>query len=171
MFMVVKKYIEALLDDMERKYTSALSSTNPLEPTYYSKLAVLEYCGWIEETFDIIVRRSVKGKIKTTPFKQMLEFSVIGNTYAFQYKEDFRPMLRNAIGISKMEKIEQYLEHTTQLDTLISELQAIKRDRNDAAHTWIVGATKTYPAPSQIKGRLDKVYPIMRNIYREIIKE
>lgn len=169
--MVVKKYIEAILDDMERKYNAALSSSNPLEPTYYSKLAVLEYCGWIEETFDLIVRRSVKGKLKTAPFKQMLEFSVIGNTHAFQYKDHFRPMLRNAIGISKMEQIEQYLDRTNQLDTLISELQAVKRDRDDAAHTWIIGATKTYPAPSQIKGRLKKVYPIMRSIYSEIIKE
>lgn len=168
--MVVKKYIASTLDEMESKYNAALSSPNPNEPTYYSKLALLEYCGWIEETLDQIIRRSIKNKIKTTPFKQMLEYSIIRNTHGFQYKEDFRPMLTKGIGIVKTEKIEQYLIDTNQLYKLISEFEAVKRYRDDAAHTWIVGTTKTYPAPSQTKGRLEDVYPILRDIYNKIIK-
>lgn len=58
--MIVKKYIRNTLDSLDSKYNSALTSSDPNEPVFYSKMAVLEYCGWIEEALDKIAIRCIK---------------------------------------------------------------------------------------------------------------
>lgn len=167
--MVVKKHILDTLNKMEVKYQAALLSPDPNEATYYSKLATLEYCGWIEETLDSIARRSVKKKLKTTAFKQMFDGGIIGGTHGFQYEKHFRPMMVRSIGIVAAEKLQQKLETDGVFETFTNELKAVKKDRDDAAHTWIEGTTKTYPAPSIAKGRLLVLYPILKNMYAYII--
>lgn len=168
--MIVKKHISRTLKDLDDRYNGAIHCSSIDESIYYSKLAILEYCGWIEEAFDNIVRRSVKGKLKTQSYKQMLETSVIGNNHGFQYKENFRPMLTRSIGLAAMEKVEKELDKSGKLSILISELEAVKRDRDSAAHTWTHNATRTYPSPSITRFRLEKIYPITREIYSHIIK-
>lgn len=167
--MIVKRHILDTLTDLEERYTQA--STSSLEQIYYSKLAILEYCGWIEEAFDNIARRCVKNKLKTQPYKQMLEDSVIGGNHGFQYKTNIRPMMIKAIGLREMEKIEVYLKTSGKLEILISELDAVKVDRDNAAHTWVLNTTRTYPAPSVTKSRLNKIYPIAKEIYTYIVNQ
>ena len=166
--MIIKKYILNALNKLDNEYNRALTLPDPIYATYFAKLAVLEYCGWLEEALDIIVKRSIKNKLQTIPFQDIIN-STIQNNYGFQYKENFRPMLIDAIGIVEMEKLQLKLERNSQISILISELEAIKRDRNSAAHTWIKDVTVTYPAPSNIIGRFNRVYPILKKIYREII--
>jgi len=168
--MVIKKHIEKTLKKLDVKYNNALLSADPQEATYYSKLATLEYCGWIEESMDLIARRSVKGKIKTNTFQQIFDNSIIGNIHGFQYVRHFRQMMIRTIGIINMEKLEKHLISTNKLDVLKNELDAVRTDRNDAAHTWISGVTKSYPAPSVTLNRLKILYPILRDIYKQIIK-
>lgn len=168
--MVVKGHILKSIEGLDKRYNQALGSANPQDSIYYSKLAVLEYCGWLEESFDLIVRRALKGKLRTQPYKQMLEDGVIGNNYGFQYKENLRPMLIRAVGLSRMESLETSLNRSGMLPVLISELESVKNDRNSAAHTWINGPTRTYPAPSVTKARLEKVYPIAKELYSMITK-
>lgn len=168
--MITKKHILKTLNGLDLRFNEALSTSTPEDSVYFSKLATLEYCGWIEETFDNIVRRSVKNQLKTIEFKQMLDNAVIGNTHGFQYKEDFRPMLTRAVGLKNMEAIEKHLKDSSQYDILISELSSIKTHRNNAAHTWINGPTRTYPAPSLIKSKFEIVYPIMKGIYSKVIQ-
>ena len=167
--MIVKKNIQKTLNRLNQLYNQSLLSPNPEEATYYAKLAILEYCGWIEESMDSIVKRSVRGKIKTIVYRQVLENGVIGNTYGFQYVKHFRPMLMKAIGIQKMEQLEEYLINRGELDILKNELISVKTDRDDAAHTWISGVTKSYPSPSIIQHRLRLLYPILRGIYSQIL--
>lgn len=168
--MIVKKHILKTLTFLDESFSSALSSPSPEQAVFFSKLAILEYCGWIEEAFDQIIRRSVKGQLRSQEFRQILETSIIGNTYGFQYKKHFRTMLTRAVGLSKAEIIEKYLKDSGQFHILVSELENIKKDRDSAAHTWIDGATRTYPAPSFTKSKFKRVYPILRGIYSQIIK-
>jgi len=168
--MIVKKHISRTLKDLDDRYNGAMNCSSIDESIYYSKLAILEYCGWIEEAFDNIVRRSVKNRLKSQPYRQMLETSVIGNNHGFQYKENFRPMLTRAIGLVAMEKVEKELDKNGNLSVLISELEAVKRDRDSAAHTWALNATRTYPSPSITRARLERIYPIAKGIYSHITK-
>lgn len=167
--MVVKKYILKTLNSLELRFNEALRSPVPQDSVYFSKLCVLEYCGWIEETFDLIVRRSVKGKLKSQEFKQILDNTVIGNNFGFEYKKHFRTMLIKAAGLTIAEKIEKHLKDTNKFDIFISELNNIKTHRDSAAHTWIDGPTRTYPAPSDTKARFEIVYPIMKSVYTQIV--
>lgn len=166
--MIVKKHISITLTDLDARYSQALTSSSQ-QSVFYSKLAILEYCGWIEEAFDKIARRCLKNKLKSQPYRQILEDSVIGNNHGFQYKTNVRPMLIKAIGLSEMEKIELELRDRGRLEVLISELDAVKVYRDSAAHTWRLNTTQSYPAPSVTKSRLDTLFPIAKEIYSIVV--
>ena len=52
--MIARSYILTNLKTLDRKYNRATSTRDSL---FYSKLAILELCGWIEESMDDIVLR------------------------------------------------------------------------------------------------------------------
>ena len=81
--MIVKKHILSTLKTLDKEYNSALLSPNPMYATYFAKLAVLEYCGWVEESLDLIVERSVKNKLRTQSF-QDIHSSMINSTYGIE---------------------------------------------------------------------------------------
>lgn len=168
--MIVKKHISKTLKDLDDRYNIAMSSSSLESSVYYSKLAVLEYCGWIEESFDKIVRRTVKDKLKTAEYRNLLENNIIKRTYGFRYVENFRPMLISSIGLVAMENLESQLVRKGFLDVLKSELCTVKLERDSAAHTWINNTTRTYSAPSVTKARLEKIYPIAREIYSLVVR-
>ena len=167
--MVVKTHICKTLKKLERKYNSTILSSDVNEPIYYCKLATLEYCGWIELTFDDIINRSLKEKLHTRKFKRILEKQVIGKTYGFQYEDHFRPMLISAVGLQRAEEIEVSLDQLGLTDTLKSELSTMKVYRNQAAHTWIQNTTQSFPTPTNIIQKFDAVYPILRKLYSEVM--
>jgi hypothetical protein len=168
--MIVKKNILATINDFDNRYNEALLSPNSKDSIYISKLAILEYCGWIEDSLDKIVRRSVSKKIKTLPFKQMLDQRIIGNNYGFLYKENFRPMMLSAIGIVKMESLERKIDSDGHLEILISQLESVKKNRDSAAHTWVNEVLPQYQAPSSLRSKIEIIHPILKNIYSYIIK-
>lgn len=166
--MIFKKNITKNLKKLDKLY-KASTSLSPEETIFYSKLAVLEYCGWIEYAFDNIARRSVKGKLKTQQFKTIFENRVIGNNHGFQYKENFRPMLVSTLGLIEAEKIESLLEKNGYLPILISELDNMKSYRNNAAHTCLEqNTTQQYPSPSVISQNFNNLYPIIKYIYSNV---
>lgn len=168
--MIVKKYIKETLDGLERKYNTALTSPDPNEPVFYSKMALLEYCGWIEESLDKIAKRCVKGKLSDSRHIRIFNNLIVRKNHGFQYYDNFRPMMIKTIGIVYMEELDLHLASLGDKSTLVNELEAIKKQRNDAAHTWVIGRTLSYPAPSQTIIRLNRVYPILRAIYTKAIQ-
>ncbi|RLA52351.1 MAG: hypothetical protein DRR42_07810 [Gammaproteobacteria bacterium] len=66
--MIVKTHISKTLSALDKRYTNSDSEGS----IFFAKLAVLEYCGWIEESLDDVVHRAVKGKLKTQEFSDML---------------------------------------------------------------------------------------------------
>jgi len=72
------------------------------------------------------------------------------------------------VGLQASEKLETKLKQVGVFEVLVSELEAVKELRNNAAHTWTKGATMSYPAPSSIRGRFETVFPILKVIYTEV---
>lgn len=161
---IVKKQIIATLDRLEKLYSAAPTA----DATFYSKLAVIEGCGWIELSMDYIAEDYAKKqlRLKTQPFQDMFKATVFGN-FGFQYKDNFRKMLIATIGLRNMEIVETRVNRTGKIDLLKTQLNNLLLDRNDASHTYI-DATKTYPAPSLIKGQILVIYPILKEICKEI---
>lgn len=160
--MVVKRHILTTIQQLDRLYNSAPTT----EATYYSKLAIIELCGWIEHSMDNIADNFANRYLTTTPFKDIFT-NIKSGTYGFEYKKNFRKMLGNTIGLHNMEAIELTLTATGEIAILEATLSTLKTLRNDAAHTFI-GATTTYQAPSATKAQLLTVYPILKKIGQEV---
>jgi len=140
----------------------ALYNSNPLQATYFSKLALLELCGWLELTMDSIVLDCANAKLTEQSNKDHMEKSVVGMTYGFHYDQHFRPMLMKIVGLIKLEQIESGLIASGEMSILESQLGSLHQTRKRAAHTNINGATVTYEAPSKIKQYLAALHPILQ---------
>lgn len=160
--MVVKTHIVKTIKQLDRMYNA---STTP-EATYYSKLAIIELCGWIELSMDNIAEYFANKKLRTQPFKESFA-AIKANNFGFEYKKNFRKMLSQTIGLHNMEIIETSINSTGDIDKLHATLNSLKILRNDAAHTFI-GATTTYQAPSATLGQLQVVYPILKKIAQQV---
>ncbi len=161
--MIVKTHILKTLKDLDRRFNASPSN---FEATYYSKLAIIEGCGWIELTMDYIVKSYFDKKIKTVQFSKICN-SLVKKNYGFQYEDNFKKMLIPIIGVKQVEKLEVKLNKRGLIDILIAELEALKIHRNDASHTYI-RATTSYPSPSSVKGQIEKIHPILKQIHSEI---
>ena len=104
--MITKSYIKGNLERIERLYEK---SSDIQDGLFYSKLAILELCGWIEISMDDIILRLAKKHLKQSKNIAFVEKDVIRRTYGFDYSRHFRKMLINIIGITGVEKIEKKL--------------------------------------------------------------
>ena len=142
--MIAKSYILANLRWLEKKYDKASSQREAL---MYSKLAILELCGWLEESMDDVIKRAVNKHIKISSYRNHLLKDVIDKNYGFEYKKHFRNMIVQIIGFKNFEKLERKIDPRT-LANFQSTIGNLKTVRNSEAHTHIKGLMKQIDAPS-----------------------
>ena len=120
-------------------------------PTY-AKLALLELCGWIEETQDQIIMDYLALKSIEQTVIDKFKKEVIDRNYGFKYKDNFRKMLIQTVGLISLKEIESELETNTNNNITLSEVKSllgnIEKKRNDAAHTHLTGTTSQDDSPS-----------------------
>jgi hypothetical protein len=110
-------------------------------PKLLSKLAMLEYFGWVEHRIDEIIR-NVSGRCGIdVPW---VEKTLISKTYGFKYDDHFRPMLCSVLGGSCVERVEVRLnkESTTFIERLRQTLTNLSLSRNSLAHSHFAGMNK-----------------------------
>ncbi len=164
--MILIKDIKKLLEDLDNYH----NSTSHPRSTHYAKLAVMELCSWIEESFDKVAERCVKDKIRTIVYRDIMN-NIVNKNYSFKYNTNFRKMMLQTIGIIRMEQLEISLNSTGEKLVLDAVLNNLITERNRAAHTTTAGTMVTYQAPSVTINQLEKIYPIMRKIYSFAVKE
>jgi len=135
--------IQRNLQSLDSLYNSA---TTPRKTLFYSKLAILELCGWIEETMDRMIRSCAKRTLRNQSNLESVE-KIVVNTHGFEYNAHFRRMLIIVIGLHGVERIERHAD-PVKLQAMKSMLGTLKRPRDTAAHTHIVKVTTTMDAPS-----------------------
>lgn len=145
-----------------------LYNSNSAQGVYYSKLALLELCGWIEQTMDNIIKDCSNSKLTEPANISFVEKKIIDRTNGFHYDSHFRPMLMKLIGLIKLEQIEIILKNSGDLSMLTSQLGSLKAKRDQAAHTTITGITHSYDAPSILKNYLTRIHPILTNIEAQV---
>lgn len=165
--MIAKSYIESTLKELDKLYNHASSQKKAI---YFSKLAIIELCGWIEETVDEIVHRHSNRHLKNIDNRKYCLDKIIKNNYGFQYLQNIRPMLINLIGLIGVEKLENELEKTAQITLLKNNLGNLKFSRNEAAHTHLKGITRTYNAPSRTIGDFNRIYLVLEKLDTELRK-
>ena len=86
-----------VIESINTEYNKSTTSTH--YAILYSKLAIIEFCGWIEQTFDEILTEYVSTKILADNAKYIQE-KVINPNYGFHYEKNFRKMMMTVIGIA-----------------------------------------------------------------------
>ncbi len=160
--MIYKSYILKNLKEIDNLYKKSNSTRKGL---FYSKLAILELCGWIEESMDNIIRLCTNHHIKNIVNFEFVEKNIIKRTSGFEYDRHFRIMLIKLLGIINVEKLENRLD-TLKFDQLKSSLTSLKESRDREAHTYthLKGITKTRDAPSVIISYFFPVYNGLKDI-------
>lgn len=152
--MIARNHVLANLRRLERLYLAAASQS---DAQFYAKLALLELCGWIEESMDDIVLRCAARCIKDPKNRKHVIESIVGGTFGFDYSKHFRKMVMRLVGLANLEQLERRLDATKQAK-LASALSALTTARNSAAHTHLRGTTRQINAPSLTLSHFQDVY-------------
>jgi len=164
--MIAKSYIQANLNSIGRKYNA--DNVSNKDALMFSKLAVMELCGWIEESMDDIVLRCANRTVKKSENKDAYREKVKA-VYGFEYEKHFRFMLIQLIGLVDIEKIEKNMGEAD-VEQFRQLLKTLKGQRNKLAHTHL---KRKYPiqvfSPSRTISEFEKVYIYLVR-YQEALK-
>jgi len=165
--MQAKQPIENLLKELQKLYDNP---ADPVHKDYYSKLALLELCGWLEAVLDEITLNYARVKLTEPKNIELLENEIVGKIYGCDYKTHFRIMLIKIIGLTNIEKLELELKSLGVFQILVSQLGSLSSLRNPAAHTTIAGVMPTFNAPSTMTVYLNSLHPILVTVENELGK-
>jgi|SRR5579872_3788903 len=142
--MISQSYITGNLQAINRSY---LAATSQRESLFFSKLAILELCGWIEESMDDVVMRCAMRHLKELGNRAYCRDEFVNKTYGFDYHKNFRFMLIRLLGLVNVENIEARVNQTKR-DRMTAALSSLKAQRNLEAHTHVKGTARSINAPS-----------------------
>jgi hypothetical protein len=153
--MIAKTYILQDLNQLDSAFRNAKTQKHGI---YFSKLAILELCGWIEISMDEVITMHCNRHVAERKNTNYVS-DVVKKTYGFDYELNFRKMLINLIGIVTCEKIEAQIPvavHTR----FLAQLKSLKIVRNSLAHTYLKGPARTIwiDAPSVTMARFNEIY-------------
>ena len=148
---------------------SLYSSTSvTLHQILYSKLAILEYCGWLEESFDIIAEEFITRNI-SLPNHNYITALAITKNFGFSYDNNIRPMLCKVMGFPTLEFVENDLETDHGKFTLMkSYINYFLLQRRNAAHQT-TSVTSIYDTPSIVLSIFRSLKPILAEFEANVI--
>jgi hypothetical protein len=161
--MIVKSQIEQTLKSLDARYQAA---TTAEEAQWFAKLAIIELCGWIEESMDDVILRCARRHLKVAANQEMCKSDIIGMTFGFEYKKHFRGMLIRLLGLVAVEELERQVDPTIHAK-MQGALSFLKPFRNSYAHTHL-RTTATIDAPSLTKSKFQPVYDGLMEFERVI---
>jgi len=155
--------IEQNIIVIDGKYNDPSTSTH--EKILYSKLAVLEFCGWIEESLDQILNDYIALCVSSSNQSYVYN-NIIKKNFGFEYDRNTRKMFCSVIGIKNLEIIETILNgYGGQIITLESLLSNYTKIRNQAAHNSTpLGTALQYNAPSIVLADFRRIKTIFSDL-------
>lgn len=151
--VISKTYIQENLRNLDRAYKNA---QKPKPLYYFSKLAILELCGWIEVSMDDIILRHCNRHLSLPQNRKFVEKDIVKRTYGFDYNNHFRAMLIRLVGIIEIERIESDTDPVVQA-LFVSNLTSLKTLRDSLAHTY-TKTLGTIDAPEITRARFEPLY-------------
>lgn len=134
-----------------------------IEGLYFAKLAILEVCGWIEESMDSIVLSYTNRHLTESRNIDYTRDTIVERISSFDYNKHFRLMLMRVIGIILLERLERSLD-TAKLSKMKGSLGILKAHRDEQAHTHIKGRTVHIDAPSVTARHFQNVHDGLTHI-------
>lgn len=135
-----------------------------MSPIFYSKLALMEYCGWIECSIDLIMMRVTEADY--TAVISSTGKSFLKSINNFSYKDHFIKILVQVLGMANAEKLVEYFKESGELDALEAKLDntELKKNRNIAAHTYHRDNSISYDAPNIFISEVNNFFDIFTKI-------
>lgn len=162
--MIKKTLIIKELNKLNILYNSSLVGTDIDLPKYYSKLALMELCGWIEENLDNLILEYSNKKLTSSSYV----VNKVKNNSSFN-SSSFKELLILIIGNVGFEKIEDKI-NLSKKTRLTSTLDNLKPMRDSHAHTTIFGTSQAFFAPSRIISDFNNVYEGIKE-YEKFLKK
>lgn len=125
-----------------------------------SRLAVIEFCSWIEFALDEVVRQAMGGTREAVAERDKL----IKGVWGFRYEEDFRRMFREINGIARTREFDRKVS-ASEKSALVSKLLTMTKLRNSAAHGWGNEGTPEMLAPSKVIRQFEEIYPMLQRLH------
>ena len=157
--MIQRRSLLIQLKKLDKLYKETLLHSSDVDlPKYYSRLAVLELGGWIEECIDHIVfycmlrgRNRLRKRANIRHLKELVK-----KNYGFHYNNNFREILKHSVGFVVLERVERNMNLNLK-QGLESALTKIYPERNDHAHRPIRSA-QNFTAPSICISLFNDIY-------------
>lgn len=165
--MICKTYIAANLKKIECLYNS---STSVQKSLFYSKLAVIELCGWIEISMDDLIDRLALRHLRQKKNITYIQKEVVRRTHSFDYENNFLLMIQAIIGRKGIEQMNKRVKDGLILP-LIGALSTLKTARDQLAHQYIKGTTVNIDAPSVTNARFFTVLKGLKSIETVLLKK
>lgn len=166
--MIKHTKIENSLNFLNTLYDDLILSEDQTRAILISKLALLEFCGWLEETIDEIAINCISATIPKAIDRQRLQ-DKIDHTTGFSYRS-MRELLTHALGVKKYNEVEKRLNKDGSLERLQSKLASLNKHRRDAAHRTVQGAMETYNSPNVILSDFNYSLVILQKLWT-IVRE
>lgn len=158
--MVAKSYITRSLSRIDRLYRGPCSAEEAL---FYSKLATLELCGWIEVSMDDIVARMAKRLLRYPADRVAYERDVVRRVHGFDYDRHFKRLLLGLVGYHGVAWMERRVDAAV-FNPMCGALSSLKPVRDQLAHTYVKGTTLSFDAPSVARARFAIVYAGLKDV-------
>ena len=115
--------IEAKLQRLDTEYNNSI--LDPDLPIFYSKLAVIEFSGRIEDSVDSIVYDYIDNHIVDPIVKQNIKKNIKGN-FGFNYYSNLFKVFTSVLGVDTWENIEDKLKPQNLVDLGECKLNCVK---------------------------------------------
>lgn len=141
------------------------ATRNSVVAALFSKQAVMEVGGWVEQTVDNILYYYIDKTIGDVELRKVLKEEVVDKVYGFKYSSEFKPLFQKIIGAGRYQQIVKSLEKTGLDQVLYSKLNTLCISRNRAAHTYWRKVTLQFDAPSTTALLFEDISKILRKIW------
>ena len=163
--LVVIDYIsiENILLRLDTEYNASI--TDPDMPVFFSKLAVIELSGWLEDSIDEILYEYIGQHLLDSDVINPVK-DIIQKNFGFKYGSNILKICLSVLGANNWENIVDKLK-PVEYSNLKAITGSLTDSRNKAAHTSTV-ATRTFNAPSLTLADFRKLKPAIQMIENEV---
>lgn len=151
--MIVKKNILKNLKTINKEYRHA--SKSPVHTELFAKLAILELCGWIEDSVDCMVLSYAKRHFKIRDNIKYFE-ETVKKVHNLGY-ENYRFLMTVLIGLRNFEYLEKNIDPQT-LQNFKSTMDYLKTKRDQLSHTYTGTVMRQVDGPSVTIHNFEKIY-------------
>lgn len=151
--------IKETLEWLEKRYNEVQEDTEQetaiQKARIYSKMAILELSGWVEESNDKLVLDIANERLTDEHARKRYQ-NKVNKVMGFRYKSHFLRLIDSAIGVIKRELIEIEMDVAT-LQNFKNSLHALSESRDQLAHTFSHGTQEAVEGVNLTKRHFERI--------------